>query len=179
MKLTLESLYRDHDNFRRILYLLEQLLIDICRGSSRDYPLIQHILAYIQDYPERVHHPREDAILMFIVDNGLSEGKFRGDINILMRDHSEIEGMTRDTMHAFERMRINGHPDIPDIGDRLSKLIQRQRAHLLFEEVNIYPHIADHLDDVDWETISIVTEHDDPIFGDRVSKEYEQIFKAL
>lgn len=179
MKLTLESLYRDHDNFRRVLYLLEQLLIDISRGSSPDYPLVQRILAYIQDYPERVHHPREDAILMVIVNKGLEEEKFREDINILVRDHSEIEGMTREVLHAFERKYVSRHADDADIRNSLSRLIQRQRAHLLFEEVSIYPHIADHLDDAEWEAISILPEYDDPIFGERVSEEYEQIFRAL
>ena len=59
MKLTLETLYKDHDNLRRILCLLEKLLIDIYRGYSENYLMLQRILIYIQDYPSHIHHPAE------------------------------------------------------------------------------------------------------------------------
>jgi len=75
---------------------------------------------------------------------------------------------------------VSTHPDIADIGDKLSTLIIRERSHLLFEEMNIYPYIAEHLSSEDWENISALTpDYEDPIFGDKVKKEYELIFKAL
>ena len=167
MKLTLESLYKDHDHLRRILYLLEHLLIDIYRGSSQDYPMLLRILAYIQDYPERVHHPAEDAMLSVMLDNSAGDKKFRENINTIMKDHSEIEGITRDTIEAVESMLANTSPDITSIGNKIATLINRQRSHLLFEEMNIYPHITKYLNS------------EDPIFGDKIKKGYEDIFKAL
>jgi len=180
MKITLETLYKDHDNLRRILYLLEQLLIDLYRGSSQSYPMLQRILAYIQDYPERVHHPAEDAMFSVILKNGVSNKKFREDIKALMKDHSEIEGITRNTIETVEPMLTSTHHDITDVGNKLSTLITRQRSHLLFEEMNIFPYIAEHLSNEDWEKIAaLIPDHEDPIFGDKVRKEYELIFKAL
>ena len=180
MKLTLKSLYKDHDNLRRILYLLEQLLVDIYRGSSKSYPMLQRILAYIQDYPERVHHPAEDAMFSVIFEKGISDRKFREDINEIMKDHSDIESITRGAIKAVESMLVNTHPDITDIGNKLTTLINRQRSHVLFEEMNIYPHIMEHLDKEDWDKIAaLIPDYEDPIFGDKVKKEYEHIFKAL
>ena len=180
MKPGLESLYKDHDNLRRILYLLEQLLIDIYRGSSKCYPMLQRILAYIQDYPEYVHHPAEDAMFSVMIDNGISDRKLRGDINTLIKDHSEIEGITRDTIEAVEAMQAGADRDITNVGDKLCTLISRQRSHLYFEEMNIYPLIEGCLDNADWEKVaSLVPNIEDPIFGDKVRKEYELIFKAL
>ncbi len=180
MKLTLESLYKDHDNLRRILYLLEQLLIDYCRKSSQDYSMLQRILAYIQDYPERVHHPAEDAMFSFILRGGIINEKFRKDIKSLMKDHSEIEDITRKIIVEVESMTVNTVTYIKYIRERLSVLIDRQRSHILFEEMNIYPYIADYLDSEDWENISaLIPDHEDPIFGEKIRKEYELIFKAL
>ncbi len=180
MKLTLESLHKDHDNLRRVLYLLEQLLIDFYRGSFHDYPMLQRILAYIQDYPEQAHHPLEDEIFSRILDAGISDGKLRKNINALMKDHSELEVITRDAMHAIETMSVTGDSDISGIGNSLSALINRHRAHILFEEMNIYPYVKEHLDKKGWEKIgALVPCQEDPLFGDRVSKEYEHIFKAL
>ena len=180
MRLTLESLHKDHDNLRRILCLLEQLLIDIYRGSSQSYPMIQRVLAYIQDYPECVHHPAEDEMFSIMLNKGISDRKFREDVNMLIKDHTELEGITRDVIEAVKPMLVSTHSDITDIGNKLSTLINRQRSHLLLEEMNIYPHIAEHIDSADWKIIAALTpDIEDPIFCDKVRKEYELILKAL
>lgn len=180
MKLTLESLYKDHDNLRRILFLLEQLLIEIYRGSSINYPMLQRILAYIQDYPERVHHPAEDAMFSVLIKDGIDNKKLRKDINTLMKDHSQIETLTRDAIEVVEPITSSTHHDISRIGNILLNLIMRQRSHLMFEEMNIYPYMAEHLRKEHWERIAdIIPDTEDPIFGENVRKEYELIFKAL
>ena len=180
MKLTLETLYKDHDNLRRILCLLERLLIDIYRGSSNCYPMLQRILRYIQDYPTRIHHPAEYAVFSAIPNNGGSNRKFHEDVNTLMKDHSEIEDIIRNAIEVVGPMLVSTHPDVEDIGGMLSILINRERSHLLFEEMNIYPFIAEHLSSEDWENISaLIPDYEDPIFGKKVSKDYELIFKAL
>jgi len=180
MKLTLETLYRDHDNLRRILCLLERLLIDIYRGSSERYPMLQRILIYIQDYPARIHHPAEYAVFSVVAKNGVSSCKFQEDVNTLMKDHSEIEDIIRNAINVVGPTLVSAPPDITDIGDKLSIVINRERSHLLFEEMNIYPYIAEHMDSENWETISaLIPDYEDPLFGDKVRKEYESIFKAL
>jgi hemerythrin-like domain-containing protein len=180
MKLTLKSLYRDHDNLRRILCLLERLLIEIYRGSAENYPLLHRILIYIQDYPARIHHPAEYAVFSAISANGDSNSKFHEDVATLTKDHSEIEDLIRNALEAVGATLAGTHPDITDIGDKLSTLINRERSHLLFEEMNIYPYISKHLGSKDWENISaLVPDYEDPIFGDKVRKEYKHIFKAL
>ena len=179
MKLTLELLYRDHDDLRRIIYLLEQLLIDVYRGSSNSYRMMQRLLAYVQDHPERVHHPAEEAIFSVIFKNGLGNTKFRDDVKILMKDHSEIEGIIRTAVDAVGVMRDGTNTDITDFGNRLSTFINRQRSHLLFEEMNVYPYIAEHLGQADWEEIAVlIPDYEHSVFGDQVKKEHELIFKA-
>ncbi|MEN8205506.1 MAG: hemerythrin domain-containing protein [Pseudomonadota bacterium] len=177
MELTIETLYRDHDNLRRILCLLERLLIDIYRGSSENYPMLQRILIYIQDYPARIHHPAEYAVFSSVFESGVSNTKFHEDVNALMQDHSEIEDIIKDALDAVGPVLVGTHKDI---GEKLSTLINRERAHLLFEEMQIYPYIAEHLGSKDWENISaLIPDYEDPLFGDQPRKEYESLFKAL
>jgi hemerythrin-like domain-containing protein len=180
MKLTLETLYKDHDNLRRILCLLERLLINIYRGTSEDSPLLQRILMYIQDYPASIHHPAEYAVFSAISKNGVSNRKFHEHVNALMKDHSEIEDIIRNSIEAVGPRLVGTHADILGIGDGLSALINRERVHLMFEEKNIYPYIAEHLGSEDWEKITaLIPDYEDPIFGDNVREEYEIVFKAL
>jgi branched-chain amino acid transport system ATP-binding protein len=180
MRLTLETLYKDHDNLRRILCLLEKLLINIYRGSSEDHLMIQRILRYIQDYPSHIHHPAEYAVFSAISKDGDSNKKFHEDVNALMEDHSEIDDIIKNAIEAVGPNFVSIHPDITDIGDKLSTLIIRERSHLLFEEMKIYPYVAEHLGGEDWENISaLIPDYEDPIFGNKVRKEYELIFKVL
>ena len=180
MKLTLEALYKDHDNLRRILCLLEKLLIDICRGSFESHLMLQRILIYIQDYPARIHHPAEYAVFSVISKEGDSNRKFHEHVNTLMNDHSEIDDIIRNAIEAVGPRLVSTDPGITDVGDKLSTLINLERSHLLFEEMNIYPYIAEHLGSEDWEKISaLIPDYDDPIFGEKVRKEYELIYKSL
>ena len=180
MRLTLETLYKDHDNLRRILCLLEKLLIDVYRGSSADHLMLQRILIYIQDYPSHIHHPAEYAVFSAISKDGDSNKKFHEDVNTLMEDHSEIDDIINNAIEAVGSNLVSTHPDITYIGDKISTLIIRERSHLLFEEMNVYPYVAEHLSGKDWENISaLIPDYEDPIFGNKVRKEYELIFKAL
>lgn len=180
MRLTLDTLYKDHDNLRRILCLLERLLIEAYRGSSECYPMLQRILIYIQDYPSRIHHPAEYAVFSVMSKNGVSSRKFQEDVNTLMKDHTEIEDIIRSAINIIGPALASVRPDVTDIGDKLSAVINRERSHLLFEEMNIYPYIAKHMGSENWEIISaLIPDYEDPLFGDKVRKEYEALFKAL
>ena len=177
---TLESLYRDHDNLRRILYLLEQLFIDIYRGTSRDYAMLQRILVYIQEYPERVHHPAEDAMFAIILNNLTCPKRLHRDISSLLKDHSEIENITREAIEAVESVVVSTHTDISEFGKNISRVLDRQRRHILFEEMHIYPYITKYLETGDWEKVSmLLPDIDDPVFGERVKQGYESIIESL
>ena len=119
MKLTLETLYKDHDNLRRILCLLEKLLIDIYRGYSENYLMLQRILIYIQDYPSHIHHPAEYAVFSTISKEGGSNNKFHEDVNTLMEDHSEIDDIIRTALEAMKLIRVReglSHPVLSPLG---------------------------------------------------------------
>ena len=119
MKLTLETLYKDHDNLRRILCLLEKLLIDIYRGYSENYLMLQRILIYIQDYPSHIHHAAEYAVFSTISKEGGSNNKFHEDVNTLMEDHSEIDDIIRTALEAMKLIRVReglSHPVLRPLG---------------------------------------------------------------
>ena len=141
------------------------------QGSTYHHGIILRVSA---------QNPAEDAVFSVMFKNGVSDRKFRDDVNTLMKDHSEIEGIIRETIEAVDTMLVDPHPDFTDIGNKLSTLINRQRSHLLIEEMNVYPQLAEHLDNKDWENIAtLIPDHEDPLFGGEVKKEYELIFKAF
>ena len=118
MRLTLDTLYKDHDNLRRILCLLEKLLIDIYRGSSEGHLMLQRILKYIHDYPSRIHHPAEYAVFAAISREGESNRKFHEDVNTLMQDHSESDDIIRTAIEAVSPRLVSTHQDMTDVANK-------------------------------------------------------------
>jgi len=58
------TLLEEHRAMRTVLAILERLLTDAAeRGTAPDFALIASALYYMDDFPERVHHPKEDAHL--------------------------------------------------------------------------------------------------------------------
>ena len=96
-----------------------------------------------------------------------------------MKDHSEIEGLIRNTVEALGPMLVDANADVSDFGNKLSTLLNRQRSHLLFEEMNVYPYVAEYLGNEDWREIAaLVPDYEQPIFGEQIEKEHKLIFKA-
>lgn len=142
--------------------------------------MMYHILIYIRDFPSNIHHPAEYAVFSAMANNSGTDKKFRGDVDFLMKDHAEIENMLFGAIKTVESMLTQKNPDARFIGSMLAAIINKERAHLMHEEVNIYPYIAEHSDSKAWETISALTpDYEDPIFGGKVKKEYEPIVNAL
>lgn len=180
MQHSLESLYRDHDNLRRVLFLVEQLLVDLHRNSLTELSLLRRCLSYIMDYPELAHHPAEDALFSILFKKGINDEKLEKNIRSLMKDHSDIEVITRKAVETIDSAITGKEANLQEIGERLSELIHRQRKHILYEELNIYPGIARLLDEDDWKQVeALVPSKDDPVFSENTRKEYEQLFRSL
>ena len=66
---TLHRLHDDHAIMGRLLNALDRQLDVFENGETPDYELIGGILDYCLQFPDRYHHPKEDAILERIKGN--------------------------------------------------------------------------------------------------------------
>ena len=64
----LNRLLLEHDHILRKLNLLERQYLDMCRGKIPDFSLMRSIVVYIQEYPEKIHHPLEDMIFSILLE---------------------------------------------------------------------------------------------------------------
>lgn len=95
----LSSLLIEHDHIRKTLNLLEMQFLDLCRDRTPDYSIMLSIVVYIQEYPEQVHHPLEEAIFSILLKRVSDEGKL---IRELVTDHTELEVVTRGLRRSVE-----------------------------------------------------------------------------
>ena len=173
----LSRLLSEHDHIQKTLNLLEMQFLDLCRGGTPDYALMLSIVVYIQEYPEQAHHPLEDALFAVLLGRGGEEAKLARE---LIKDHTELEGITRRLRASLELMINRGLYDSDDLKSELSNFLARQRRHLHIEEIRIYPRIKDLVTSQEWRTIVAgIPYRNDPVFGERTRADYERLYREI
>ena len=59
----IKTLREEHANIARLLSALEHQMLVFAGGDRPDYDVVQGVADYFFDYPDRCHHPKEDAVL--------------------------------------------------------------------------------------------------------------------
>ena len=131
MSQVIEALERDHANIARLLELLESEILAIGVGKTPDYPLLQDIMCYMTQYPDRFHHPKEDLIFAQLLKR---EPGAKADVDALLQEHISI-GLAGQN---FDRMLRTSNIDSVKVRQGLgiagAAYIRALREHMLKEE---------------------------------------------
>ena len=173
----ISKLLTEHDHIRKTLNLLEIQFLDLCRGRIPNYSIMLSIVVYIQEYPERAHHPLEDAVFSILIDRGAVQAQLA---RKMIKEHTKLEIITRKLRESLELQKSGEVSDEEELKKQLIIFLSRQRRHLYAEETSLYPLIQTTVTKRDWDTIkSIVPSMDDPIFGARTRNDYERLSREI
>jgi hemerythrin-like domain-containing protein len=171
----LNRLLVEHDHILRTLSLLEMQFLDLCRGKTPDYSIMRSIIAYVQEYPEQVHHPLEDMIFSILLER-VDDVEL---VQELIAEHTQLEVVARKLRESLESLK-NGISSMEELKQQLSKFLVGQRQHIYIEEVEVYPLVQSVLTIKDWKRLhSMVPILDDPAFGRRTRNDYEHLYREI
>ncbi len=171
----LNRLQVEHDHILRKLNLLELQYLDMCRGKAPDYSLMRSIIVYIQEYPEKIHHPLEDMIFSILLER-VDDAGF---VQEIITEHTQLEDVTRRLRESLESL-SSGIVTKEEIKQQLSVFLVGQRQHIYIEEVKVYPLVQSILTKKDWKQLqSMVPILDEPIFGRRTRDDYERLYREI
>ncbi len=100
METLLDKLHLDHINISRLLDILDEQIRRYGRGQTPDYPLIVDILRYMEDYPDTVHHPREDMMFGRMRDRGV-DMEMETTLRDLEQQHRDIREKSLNFLEAL------------------------------------------------------------------------------
>ena len=181
MTKALDILHQEHRAIMAVLHCLDHVCDEVREGSLEpDFELFHAIIQYMQDYPDRFHHPKEDEHLFPAVARKLENVK-----NII----DELQDQHREGMHMLADMawkledweKAPGDKDKAAAFTELAKsYIDFQRRHAATEERSIMAPARKALDADDWATIDAAfTDNDDPMFGSRPKVAYNKLFSRI
>ncbi len=168
----------EHRSLGMVLHTLQSLLSNIAAGHAvADFSLLATALYYIDDFPERCHHPKEDEYLFKRLRLRTSE--FDAVLDQLQTEHArsaiKVAGLHRALVHyqgsapgglRLFRAAVDSYAD--DMRQHIGledELMMRAQAVLSTE---------------DWELIAwAFTVNDDPLFGANQRMEFGQLYHRI
>jgi hemerythrin-like domain-containing protein len=173
----IDILIDDHANMRALTGLLEREVDRLEGGLHADVDTIAAISEYLLEYPDRFHHPVEDALLERLRERDAIPA---GAASSIAHEHETIADMAR----AFDRAAraVAGEETVRrDAFVRLAQdFIAQLRRHLDMEEERLFPLARKILDEAERAALAVrVPELDDPLFGGATRARYRRLGEAL
>jgi hemerythrin-like domain-containing protein len=168
------ALRSEHDNLRSVVALLDRLLRDIATLKSEpDFALLSSAVYYMNEFPERVHHPKEQGHVFARV-------RARTTAFNRMLDRLQIEhALSRDLAASIERAIVwyqGGAPDgLRKLRSAVTAYSTLLSGHMRTEE-ELLASARDYLPESDWLAIALAFEADiDPLSPQSTREEFRRL----
>jgi hemerythrin-like domain-containing protein len=174
------SIIRDeHRSLVAVLQGLQFLVRDVHdRGVTPDFELFTLILDYIDMFPEKFHHPKENEHLFKAVRARSADANAL--LDALESEHAHGDGLVRELRHALARWRVAGPAGFDAFAGAVEAYLDFHWKHMRKEEDVVLPLAERVLTAADWEAIDAAFRaNDDPLFGTRPKQEFRKLFSLI
>jgi len=148
-------------------------------GRHNFFDVVRAMLFYIDEYPERLHHPKESNLLFPKVVKAAPQ--VLGAVDRLERDHMHSEKAARELQHLLLSWELLGPSRRQAFEDAFKRHVDFYLAHMHLEETVILPEAEKSLSEADWRMLDAAfDENQDPLTGQHEpAAEYEQLFSTI
>jgi hemerythrin-like domain-containing protein len=176
---TLTVIHQEHAALSAMLRSLPMLLEHHRRERTLpDFALLRAMLFYIDEFPERLHHRKEDELLFPRVRERCPE--LAATLDQLERDHEHGERAIRDLEHALLAFEVLGEPRRDAFEHAVQGYVNFYLHHMAVEEGQILPAAQRALVDSDWASIDAAFEANrDPLTGHEPDDVYRPLFSRI
>lgn len=174
----LRTLKNEHGSIAAVLHGLQHLAHLLRRpGVKPDLGVFRAMLFYIDQFPERQHHPKEDTWLFAkLVQRAPQCAALVAE---LQREHTECPVRVRELEAALARYEAEGPAGADAFADVVDRYADFHWRHMRREELEILPLARQHLTPEDLADIERAFEgHDDPLAGLR-DKDFDALFARI
>ena len=171
------------DEHSSLAAMLQSMRMLVDRGPGRDarqfFDVLRAMLFYIDEFPERLHHPKETELLFPRVARAAPEVGVA--VARLDRDHAYTEQAVRDIQHLLLAWELLGETRRQTFVDGFTRYVNLYLAHMQLEEQEILPAAQRHLSAADWQALDQAFEQNcDPLTGKyKPDPVYEQLFARI
>lgn len=148
------------------------------RGEAPDFTALRAMLFYVDEFPERLHHPKESELLFAKLRARAPQA--RAVLDGLEQDHLRGEMAVRDLQHALMAYELLGESRREPFERLLQRYVQSYLKHMATEEREILPLARQLFSREDWDELDqAFSANRDPLTGHAPEQAYEALFQRI
>ena len=169
--------HAEHVYFGRLLGLLQQELDKFHRGERPDYELMLDVVAYLRDYTDQYHHPREDVAFVRLAARSK---ELKLDLARLAQEHRVLARAGETLRGHLEAILVGALVQRSEVEVAAATYLVYYGNHIAKEEELVLPRAAQLLKAADWQAVrSAVTAAADPLFGKRPAARFRALRRRI
>lgn len=168
----------EHVLLARIIAAMQAWVVQ-CRepGVDADLALFRAMLRYVQEVPDRVHHPQEDTVLFPALARLAGAREI---IAELEREHVLGDARLKSLHRAYEDFLAGSTNAINRLSGEVDDFAEFYWAHMRKEEQSLLPLAVAGLTPSEWEGVDkAFVAVNDPLFGSEVSESYRRLYDDI
>jgi hemerythrin-like domain-containing protein len=178
MRQAIRILKDEHRSISAVISGLKELARMADEATERpDFAVFRAMLRYIDEYPERLHHPKEDEHLFARL--ALRTGAAAPLIADLMEEHEKGRRLVRELERSLLFLEDRWPAGVKEFRRLVDEYAQFHWAHMRKEEEQVLPLAELHLTEADWQAIGAAfAGNQDPI-ADLREKDFQVLFSRI
>ena len=178
MHKSIRILYDEHRSISAVLHGLLSLVRAAGDSSVRpEFPVFNAMIHYIDAFPERLHHPKEDQYLFARLAERSPEA--RPLIEELRAEHVKGARLIRELEAALLAYEVNGQRDLAAFAAAAEAYARFHWDHMRKEEKQLLPLAERALTAEDWKVIDdAFSGNEDPI-ADLREEDFDKLFQRI
>lgn len=176
----LELIGQEHGNFARLMSQFETQLELFRMGGLPDYELMRDIMLYMSQYPDQVHHPREDRIIERLLQRLHGREHSQELLRHLMQDHEQMAARASELVAALGNIGGDAVYSRETVILKAEAYAAQLRKHMDDEEHSFMPLARQHLTAADWaELARAMPDGEDPLAAARIDPAHRALFARM
>jgi hemerythrin-like domain-containing protein len=169
----------EHRSLAAVIHGMQYLVHEIReRGAKPDFALLGAMIYYIDAFPERFHHPKEDRYLFRLLRTRCTEAGPL--IHRLEVEHRAGAEKIRLLEQALARYQNGGAGEFSAFAAAVEAYAAFHWDHMRAEEKELLPLAEKHLTPDDWNVVDdAFAGHTDPLFGMEAGAQYDALFRRI
>jgi branched-chain amino acid transport system ATP-binding protein len=152
MQTVLATLRDEHRNISAVLHAMKDLAHRALEpGAKPAFPALRAMIRYIDEFPEKLHHPKEDRYLFDRLEVRSTEA--RPLIERLRAEHVEGARRVRELERALVFYEDGAPQGAREFLEALNAYAEFHWSHMRREEQELLPLAERHLTEADWREI--------------------------
>ncbi|MBR0564711.1 hemerythrin domain-containing protein [Azoarcus sp. L1K30] len=175
----LSIIRNEHQALAAILHALRRTVSDMLhRHAKPDFDVLRALLFYIDAFPERLHHPKENSALFARLRERAPS--LAPVLDHLEAEHAHGEQAIRDLQHQLLEYEMLGAHLLPAFAAAVEHYCECSMEHMHREETDVLPAAERLLGSDEWQAINAAFETNrDPLTGYPPEQTFEALFARI